>query len=93
MQETNGKAIAGLTLGILSVILPYIGVVLGIIGIVIANKGIKEIGETAGNGRGIAIAGRVCSIVGICIQSLLIAFAILAFILFMSVDTTYISEF
>lgn len=78
MNRTNSKAITSLTLGILSIVIPYLGVVLGIIGIVMGTKALREPGET---GRGLAVAGRVCSIVGVCIQGLVLAFAILGFAL------------
>ncbi len=72
MEKTNNKSIASLTLGVLSIIVPYIGIILGIIGIVISSKSIVEIDNSNEKGRGLAISGKVCSIVGICLQVLLI---------------------
>lgn len=73
MEETiNRKSITSLTLGILSVVIPYIGLILGIIGIVLSSKSMKELDKINQKGRGLAISGKVCSIVGICIQTLLI---------------------
>lgn len=58
----NGKSIASLVLGILSILtcwLPYVGLIMGGIGIVLGILGLKQ-----ENARGLAIAGLVCSIVG-----------------------------
>jgi Domain of unknown function (DUF4190) len=76
-QVTNGKAIASLVLGILSLIVPYIGIVLGIIGLVLANKGIKEIAVYGQGGRGLGVAGRVTSIIGIVLGGILWLFVFL----------------
>lgn len=60
---TNGFAVASLVLGIMgiplgcTVILPVLGLIFGIIGWVQTN-------ESGGNGRGMAIAGIICSVVG-----------------------------
>jgi hypothetical protein len=59
----KGKSIAGMVLGILSVLtcwLPYVGLILGIIGLILSALGLKN--EDA---RGMAIAGLVTSIIGI----------------------------
>ncbi|WP_330502664.1 DUF4190 domain-containing protein [Peribacillus frigoritolerans] len=79
MKKTNNKSIVSLTLGILSILVPYIGLILGIIGIVISSKSIVEIEESNEKGRGLATSGRVCSIVGVCFQLILIFFLILSF--------------
>ena len=78
MEKTNNKSIATLTFGILSIIVPYIGLIHGIIGIVISSKSIVEIDNSNEKGRGLAISGKVCSIVGICLQVLLILLLILS---------------
>ena len=70
--KTNSKSISSLTLGVLSIIIPYIGFILGIIGVFISRKSIVEIDNSNERGRGLAISGMVCSIAGICIQVLLI---------------------
>lgn len=77
MEKTNNKSIAALTLGVLSIILPYIGLILGIIGIVISSKSIGELDQSNERGRGLAVSGKVCSIVGVCIQTVLILLMIL----------------
>ncbi|MFF2288715.1 DUF4190 domain-containing protein [Peribacillus butanolivorans] len=86
MEKTNNKSIVSLTLGVLSIIIPYIGLILGIIGIVISSKSIKEIDKSNEKGRRLAISGRVCSIVGICFQLLLIFLLILSLSVFFITD-------
>jgi uncharacterized membrane protein len=51
-------------LGILAVIIPYLGLILGIIAIVFAKKSLDEIKKTQEAGYGMAIAGLVTGIVG-----------------------------
>lgn len=77
MGETNSKSIISIILGILSIIVPFVGIFLGIIGLVISQKGIKEIDTSNEIGKGLAISGRILSIVGICIQLLLLLFGLL----------------
>ncbi|SDQ80486.1 DUF4190 domain-containing protein [Virgibacillus salinus] len=65
---TNGEAITSLTLGILSIIIPFIGLFLGIIGVVVSRKATKQIVKTNEDGRGLATSGLICSVVGILMQ-------------------------
>ncbi|MGE7921513.1 DUF4190 domain-containing protein [Viridibacillus sp. NPDC093762] len=80
MGETNSKSIVSLVLGILSIFLPlhFIGLILGIIGIILSSKSMKEIDLTSEKGKGLAISGKVCSIIGICVQILLILLIVLS---------------
>lgn len=82
----NGKAIASLITGMLSILLPIIGIyfdvfllaipssgiALGISSLVLYRKARKEMAWTGEGGRGLAIAGLNFSIVGIFIQFFLI---------------------
>ena len=86
MEKTNNKSIASLTLGILSIIIPYIGLILGIIGIVISSKSIVEIDNSNEKGRGLATSGKVCSIVGVCLQVLLVLLMILSISVYFITD-------
>lgn len=79
--EMNNKSIISLTLGILSIIVPFIGLVLGIFGVVLSRMATKEIAKRNENGRGLAISGLICSVIGIIIQT----FAVLSIILFYSI--------
>lgn len=66
-KETNSKALTGMILGIISVVicwLPIIGLALGITSLVLSVKGNKTAKET-NNGKGFAIAGISCGSVGI----------------------------
>ncbi|MEQ2527879.1 DUF4190 domain-containing protein [Bacillaceae bacterium CLA-AA-H227] len=71
-RTTSGNSIASLVLGILSVIIPYIGFILGIIGIVISRKAFREIAQNNYDGKGMAIAGLTTSIVGCALYGLII---------------------
>lgn len=67
-NRTNGKSVGTLTLGILSIMITAIGLILGIIGIVLYAKSKKEIEQKQEAGQGMAIAGLICSIIGMVIQ-------------------------
>jgi hypothetical protein len=58
-QPTNGKSIAALVLGILAVIIPYIGLIIGILAIVFGKISLNEIKKRGEQGKGLAIAGLV----------------------------------
>ena len=68
-RPTNSKSIISLTLGILSIFIPMIGLVLGIIGIIVSTIALKEMAKTNGIGRGLAISGMICSVVGLITQA------------------------
>jgi hypothetical protein len=88
--KTNGKSIAALVLGILSIMLPYIGFIIGIIAIVFSAISLKEIKKKQEQGRGMAIAGLVCGIVGTAIYAIIILVFIIAALVYW--DSGY-SEF
>lgn len=71
-QTTNGKAIASMVLGILSILIPYVGIILGILGIIFAKKSFVEINVGKQNGKGMAITGLTTSIVGLSFYILLL---------------------
>lgn len=77
--KTNSKAVVALVLGILSLVVPYIGLVLGIIGLIYANKSLEEIEQTKESGIGLAIAGKVTSIIGIVLYGILIILLLFSF--------------
>ncbi|PKH11149.1 MULTISPECIES: DUF4190 domain-containing protein [Planomicrobium] len=79
--ETNSNSIITLTLGILSILIPLLGLFLGIIGLVVYRKARKEIALTGEGGKGLAISGLICSIVGILSQ----LFMVLMWFLFSSI--------
>lgn len=68
-QRTSGLAIASIVCGILSLVffwVPLFGFLLGIIAIIFGAVAIRQIGREPNlGGRGMAIAGLVCGIVGV----------------------------
>ena len=82
-NQTNNSSVISLTVGILSLFIPFIGLILGIIGIVFSRKAVKQINITNENGRGLATAGLICSIVGIILQLLMV----LGYIAFFTVSS------
>ncbi len=81
--QINTNAIVSLTMGILSLLFfPFIGWILGIIGLVYSNKSLREIEETKEKGGNIAVAGKVCSIVGIIFSLLFVMIVIAGLVLF-----------
>ena len=72
----NGKAIASLVLGILSIVLAFlywwVGLIGGIVGIVLGVQARKE------NPSSLATAGFVCSIIGVVLCCLMLACAFCA---------------
>lgn len=79
--QTNSNSVISLTLGILSILIPFIGLFLGGIGVIVARKATKEIVQKNQSGSGLAISGLICSVVGIIIQ----IFAVLSILVFYSV--------
>ncbi|MFJ5625317.1 DUF4190 domain-containing protein [Peribacillus loiseleuriae] len=84
--QTNSHSIISLIYGILSILIPFIGLILGVIGVVLSRKAVKQIEKINDSGRGLAIAGLICSIVGIILQFL----SVLSLILFYSVTINFL---
>ncbi len=81
--QINTNAVVSLTMGILSLLFfPFIGWILGIIGLVYSNRSLREIENTQEKGKNLAVAGKVCSIVGITFSLLLIIIVIAGIALF-----------
>lgn len=71
-KDTNIKAVLGLIIGICSNVFfwaPFFPVIASIIGIVVSIIGIKDAAELK-SGKGLAIAGLVCSIIALIIGGL-----------------------
>lgn len=77
IPKTNSKSIVSLVLGILSVTIPYVGILIGIVAIIFASLAFKEIRVRMEQGRGLAIAGLVCGIIGTAMYVLLILLVLL----------------
>lgn len=83
-KETNTKALTGMILGIISVVvcwLPIIGLALGITSLVLSVKG-NKIAKEINNGKGFAIAGISCGAVGIVLNVIYSFVWIFYFVLF-----------
>ncbi|MFD1175188.1 DUF4190 domain-containing protein [Paenibacillus puldeungensis] len=87
--KTNGKSIASLVLGILSIMLPYIGFILGIVAIVFSTISFKELKKSNDQGKGMSIAGLVCGIVGTVLYGLIILFVIIALLAYSASNNVY----
>lgn len=79
-RRTNTKAITALVLGILAIAVPYLGFIIGIVAIVISRMASNEIKRTGEDGKGMAIAGLVCGIVGTALYAIIILFVIIVFL-------------
>ncbi|WP_307786890.1 DUF4190 domain-containing protein [Pseudogracilibacillus auburnensis] len=86
MLKTNNHSIVALTLGILSLFIPIIGIILGILGVIKAKKSLSEIEHSNESGKGYAISGRICSIVGICLQGVWLLLVIIGIMSYYVVD-------
>lgn len=79
-KPTTPNAVASLVLGILSIVAScwFVGLVLGIIGLVLGNKGRQAylLAPDSYSGYGMLNAGRIMSIIGICIGGLYILYVI-----------------
>ncbi|WP_019910875.1 DUF4190 domain-containing protein [Paenibacillus sp. HW567] len=80
--RTNGKSVAAMVLGILAVVTPYVGLLFGIVAIILSAISLKEIRTRYEQGKGMAIAGLVCGIIGTILYAILIAIIVLAVIFF-----------
>lgn len=80
-MHINLSSKISLTLGILSIFVPFFGLIIGIIGIGFSKKAKKEMFVSDEGGKGLATSGFICSIFGIVIQLI----TLLAYILYTSV--------
>lgn len=79
-RRTNTKSIVALILGIASISIPYIGFFIGIAGIILSSLSLKEIPRKQEEGKGLAIAGLVTSIIGTLLYGIILLFVIGLFI-------------
>lgn len=84
VPRTNGKAIAAMVLGILSLLVPYVGFILGIIAIILGVSSKKDIRRTGEAGQGMATAGFVTGIISVVLYGIIIILAIIGFAIFSS---------
>ncbi|WP_375219182.1 DUF4190 domain-containing protein [Psychrobacillus sp. PGGUH221] len=55
--HTNSNSVISLTLGILSILIPFVGLILGGIGVVVSRKAAKELVIINQGGSGLATSG------------------------------------
>ncbi|MNW47916.1 hypothetical protein D3C74_252630 [compost metagenome] len=82
-----------MVLGILNLVLifmPYISVILGILAIILSAISFKEIRRHGENGKGMAVAGLVCGIVGTIFG--LVIFAIIIFVIVAESNSNLFSD-
>jgi hypothetical protein len=90
IKRSNSKAIVSLIMGVLSLFIPIIGIILGILGLIFASKSKQEIKLTGESGDGLVTAGKVCSIVGIILNVLVVLIFLVFFYFAVNTDiTTY----
>ncbi|WP_408894199.1 DUF4190 domain-containing protein [Paenibacillus taichungensis] len=91
VPKTNSKSIAALVLGILSIMIPYLGFLIGIVAIVFASISLKEIRLRMEQGKGLAIAGLVCGIIGTAIYAIILLFLLVVFAVYTNgeISSTY----
>jgi uncharacterized membrane protein len=73
----TGTSVAGMVLGICSLVLPFVGLLTAIVGLVLSIDGMQNYraGRNTQSGRGMAIAGIWCSIVAMVIWLIVILLA------------------
>jgi hypothetical protein len=78
--RTNGKAIGGMVVGIVSIMFCYVGVLIGPVAIILSVLGRKDIKRSNGaqTGQGMATAGLITGIVGTVVQAAMITLVTLA---------------
>lgn len=90
IKPSNSKAIVSLIMGVLSLLIPFIGIVLGILGLIFAAKSKQEMKLTGETGNGLVTAGKVCSIIGIILNVIVILIFLVFSYFVVSTDiTTY----
>ena len=67
-MRINSNSLGSLVLGVLSIMIPVFGLLLGGAGVYFYIKAKKEMIMTNESGRGFALAGLICSFIGIIIQ-------------------------
>lgn len=83
-QPGNGTAVAGMVLGIISLVLfwvPILNIILGGLGIIFGVSGMKRADSIGGAGKGMGIAGLACGVAGLLIGLWL------TYVVFLAVDT------
>ncbi|MBL0385290.1 DUF4190 domain-containing protein [Tumebacillus sp. ITR2] len=83
---TNGKAIASMILGIVSLVIPYVGLITGIIAMVLSSSSKKDIARTGQQGHGMATAGFVTGLIAVILYAIVILLFIILGVTLASLD-------
>jgi hypothetical protein len=77
LAPTHGGAVASMVLGIVSLVIWYVGIVTGIIGLALGATALKQVQPNGPKrGRGMAIAGITCSIIALALWLFVLIVAI-----------------
>ncbi|MFD6443343.1 DUF4190 domain-containing protein [Peribacillus sp. NPDC060186] len=87
IKQSNSKAIVSLIMGVLSVLIPFIGIILGILGLIFASKSKQEMAKSGESGKGLLTAGKVCSIIGIILNVIMIIIFLVFFFFAVNTDS------
>ncbi|MBK5441932.1 MULTISPECIES: DUF4190 domain-containing protein [unclassified Peribacillus] len=87
IKQSNSKAIVSLIMGILSLLIPFIGIILGILGLIFASKSKKEMAQSGESGIGLVTAGKICSIIGIILNVIMILIFLVLFFFTVNTDS------
>jgi len=89
LPKTNTKSIVALILGILAIMVPYIGFFIGIAAIIYASLSLKEIKRVNEQGKGLAVAGLVTGIIGTAIYGIILLVVVIVVIASFSEPSVY----
>ncbi|WP_110945351.1 DUF4190 domain-containing protein [Paenibacillus phocaensis] len=73
-ERINSKSIASLILGVLSLVIPFLGFLLAVISIILARQASNEITRSNDSGKGLALAGLACGTLSLTFYFLLILY-------------------
>jgi hypothetical protein len=78
-QPTAEGATASMVLGILGIVIPYVGFILAIIAIVLGSKALRLIADSGGRlqGQGMAKAGQILGIVSLCLYGVVLVIVLM----------------
>lgn len=80
--QGNGMAVAGLVLGIISIVLfflSWIDAIIGILAIIFGAIGMSKANKIGGKGKGMAMAGLICGVIGVIISIAITVWALKQF--------------
>ncbi|MFP7493184.1 hypothetical protein SFC66_05280 [Terribacillus saccharophilus] len=88
IEEKRFSPSGTLALGIVTMFIPVIGIISGILAIIYANRSIKVTEDTEAV-KALYLAGRVCAIIGLCYQGLILVYFIFLFTIILATPMMY----